>query len=180
MTGHAPCGSGWSMPSHISLVAPLRPAWPSCRQNFVAELAWTKSAMRFQAASASESEGGQITINGDNANDHGTKDVSGETGKVEIELYDNYFEPTVLEGKPGQKVELELKNEGNNPHTLTISDQMVDQEIQPGDEAETEVTFPQSGQLEFVCRFHQSKGMVGVLQTSGSSSSSTTTSDSKY
>ena len=26
------------MPSHISLVAPLRPAWPSCRQNFVAEL----------------------------------------------------------------------------------------------------------------------------------------------
>ncbi len=44
---------------------------------------------------------------------HGTKDVSDESGKVEIELYDNYFEPTVLKGKPGQKVELELKNEGN-------------------------------------------------------------------
>ena len=27
-------GSGWSMPSHISWVEPLRPAWPSCRQNF--------------------------------------------------------------------------------------------------------------------------------------------------
>ena len=120
------------------------------------------------------------TINGTQVDSHGTKDVSGETGKVEIELDDNYFDPTILKGKPGQKVELELKNEGNNPHTLTISDQMVDQEIQPGDEAETEVTFPQSGQLEFVCRFHQSKGMVGVLQTSGSSSSSTTTSDSKY
>ena len=39
------------MPSHISLVAPLRPAWPSWRQNFAAELAWTKSTMRFQAAS---------------------------------------------------------------------------------------------------------------------------------
>jgi len=125
-------------------------------------------------------EGTTTTIAGQQTESHGTKDVSGETGKVEIELYDNYFEPTVLKGKPGQKVELELKNEGNNPHTLTISDQMVDQEIQPGDEAETEVTFPQSGQLEFVCKFHQSKGMVGVLQTSGSSSSSTTTSDSKY
>ena len=38
MIGQAPSGSGWSMPSHISLVAPLRPAWPSCRQNFAAEL----------------------------------------------------------------------------------------------------------------------------------------------
>jgi plastocyanin len=130
--------------------------------------------------SKNSEEGTTTTIAGQQTESHGTKDVSGETGKVEIELYDNYFEPTVLKGKPGQKVELELKNEGNNPHTLTISDQMVDQEIQPGDEAETEVTFPQSGQLEFVCKFHQSKGMVGVLQTSGSSSSSTTTSDSKY
>ena len=39
------------MPSHISRVEPLRPAWPSCRQNLVPELAWTKSTMRFQAAS---------------------------------------------------------------------------------------------------------------------------------
>src|SRR6185503_129854 len=74
---------------------------------------------------------GTTTIAGMQTESHGTKDVSGETGKVEIELYDDYFEPTVLKGKPGQKVELELKNEGNNPHTLTISDQMVDQEVQP-------------------------------------------------
>ena len=33
----------------ISLVAPLRPEWPSCRQNF-AENVWMKSLMRFQAA----------------------------------------------------------------------------------------------------------------------------------
>jgi hypothetical protein len=51
MIGQAPCSSGSSMPSHISLVAPLRPAWPSCMQNFVLECACTKSTMRFQAAS---------------------------------------------------------------------------------------------------------------------------------
>jgi plastocyanin len=123
---------------------------------------------------------GTTTIAGQQAESHGTKDVSDETGKVEIELYDDYFEPTVLKGKPGQKVELELKNEGNNPHTLTISDQSVDTEVQPGDEAEVDVTFPQTGQLEFVCRFHQSKGMIGALQVDASTSSSTTTSDSKY
>jgi plastocyanin len=111
---------------------------------------------------------------------HGKKDVSDESGKVEIELYDNYFEPTVLKGKPGQKVELELKNEGENPHTLTISDQGVDKEIQPGDEGEVDVTFPQSGQLEFVCKFHESKGMIGALQAGSSDGSSSSDSSSKY
>ncbi len=37
---------GRSMPSHISLVAPLRPAWPSCSAIFAAELVCTKSTMR--------------------------------------------------------------------------------------------------------------------------------------
>ena len=113
-----------------------------------------------------ESEGGTTTIGGVAAESHGTKDVSGETGKVEVEMYDNYFEPTVLQGTPGQTVELELKNTGNAAHTFTISEQSVDKEIQPGDETETEVTFPQSGELTFVCKFHQSSGMVGALEAS--------------
>jgi len=112
------------------------------------------------------SEGGTTTIGGVQTESHGTKDVSGETGKVEVELYDNYFEPTVLQGTPGQQVELELKNEGNAAHTLTIAEQNVDAEVQPGDETEVEVTFPQSGELTFVCKFHQSSGMVGALQAS--------------
>ena len=110
-------------------------------------------------------EGAATTIAGMATESHGTKDVSDESGKVEIELYDNYFEPT---------------NEGKAAHTFTISKQSVDKEIQPGDETETEVTFPQSGQLEFVCTFHQSSGMVGLLETSGSSSTSTSTESSKY
>ena len=129
----------------------------------------------------SEGEGTTTTIAGMQTESHGTKDVSGETGKVEIEVYDNYFEPTVLKGKPGQKVTLELKNEGKAAHTFTISNQSVDKELQPGDEGEVDVTFPQSGQVEFVCKFHQSSGMIGALQAGpSSSSSSNTTSTSKY
>ena len=37
-------------------------------------------------------------------------------------------------------------------HTFTISEQSVDKEIQPGDETETDVTFPQSGELKFGAR----------------------------
>jgi plastocyanin len=121
------------------------------------------------------------TIMGTQVQSHGVKDVSNETGKVEVELDDYYFDPTILKGKPGQKVELELKNEGKTTHTFTIADQNINKEIQPGDETEVEVTFPQSGALKFVCTFHQSQGMVGALMTSGtSSSSSNQTTTSKY
>lgn len=111
-------------------------------------------------------EGAKTTIGGVATESHGTKDVSGETGKVEIEMYDNFFEPTVLKGTPGQKVKLELKNEGKAAHTLTLSEQSVDQEVQPADEAEVDVTFPQSGELTFVCKFHKGSGMVGALEAS--------------
>ena len=111
-------------------------------------------------------EGTTTTIGGVAVESHGTKDVSGETGSVEIEMYDNFFEPTILEGKPGQKVTIELKNEGKAAHTFTISEQSVDQEVQPADEAEADVTFPESGELTFICKFHESSGMVGVLEPS--------------
>jgi plastocyanin len=108
-------------------------------------------------------EGTATTIGGVETESHGTKDVSGETGKVEIEMDDNYFEPTVLKGTPGQQVTLELKNEGEAAHTFTVTEQSVDQEVQPGEEAEADVTFPQSGELTFICQFHKSSGMVGEL-----------------
>ena len=132
------------------------------------------------SSSGDESESTtSTTIGGTQVESHGTKDVSSESGKVEIELYDYYFEPTILKGKAGQKVELELKNEGSAAHTFTLAEQSVNKEIQPGDETETEVKFPASGELKFVCMFHQGEGMIGALQSSpGSSSSSTTT--SKY
>jgi len=133
--------------------------------------------------SSSSSEGSEettsTTIMGTQVQSHGVKDVS--SGKIEVELDDYYFDPTILKGKPGQKVELELKNEGKTTHTFTIAEQSINKEIQPGDETEVEVTFPQSGALKFVCTFHQSQGMVGALMTSGTSSSSnTTTTTSKY
>ena len=113
-----------------------------------------------------EGEGTTMTIGGVATEVHGTKDVSGETGKVEIEMYDDFFEPTVLKGTPGQKVTIELKNEGERAHTFTVTEQSVDQEVQPGDEAEADVTFPESGELSFICKFHESSGMVGALEPS--------------
>jgi plastocyanin len=110
------------------------------------------------------SEGGTTTIGDVAANDHGTKDVSGES-KVEVELDDDYFEPTVLEGKPGERVTLELKNEGGSEHNLTIEELQIDQDVEPDDEAEVEVTFPDSGTLTFFCKYHRGQGMAGAFRT---------------
>jgi plastocyanin len=116
---------------------------------------------------SSSEGGGQKPIAGVQANDHGTKTVS-RGGKTEVELDDFYFEPTVLQGKPGQTVELELKNEGQTEHTFTIDSQSVDQELGPGEEAEVEVKFPKSGVVSFYCKFHKRDGMAGGLAVGGS------------
>ena len=110
--------------------------------------------------------GGQKTIAGVKANDHGTKAVE-DNGKTEVELDDFYFEPTVLEGKPGQKVTLELKNEGQTEDTFTIDSQNVNKDLGPGEEAEVDVTIPKSGVVSFYCEFHKSSGMAGALAVTG-------------
>lgn len=118
--------------------------------------------------------GGQKTIAGVNANDHGTKAVASK-GKTEVELDDFYFKPTVLEGKPGEKVTLELKNEGSTEHSFTIDSQGIDQDLQPGDAAEVTVTIPKSGVVSFYCKFHKSSGMAGALAVTGQAGTGGTT-----
>jgi plastocyanin len=115
------------------------------------------------------SEGGTITINGDKANDHGSKVVSGSSSlelEADNEGNEYYFDPTVLSGKPGQKLTLTVKNEGDTTHNFSLDAQNINQDVQSGKEITVTVTFPKSGDLEFYCAFHKSLGMIGELQAS--------------
>jgi plastocyanin len=118
------------------------------------------------AASPSESSegGGTITIDGAKANDHGTKTVSSDS--IGVELDDFYFEPTTIQGTPGSKVKLELENEGSTIHNFTLTGQNIDQDVDAGEDADVTVTIPQSGSLQFFCKYHKSLGMVGQLSAS--------------
>jgi plastocyanin len=111
-------------------------------------------------SSSNGSGGGQTTIAGVAANNHGTKTVS--TSAV-VELHDYYFKPTVLEGKAGATVTLELKNVGAVEHNFTVVGQTIDKNLQPGDSVKVTVTIPKSGAV-FFCKFHKSMGMVGALE----------------
>ena len=108
--------------------------------------------------------GGKKTIAGIRANDHGSKNVSGE---AEVELDDFYFEPTVLRGKPGSQVTLELKNEGSTEHNFTIDSQSIDKDVEAGEDAKVTVTFPKSGEISFYCKYHKGMGMAGALAAGG-------------
>jgi len=119
---------------------------------------------------------GQTTIAGVRANDHGRK-AAEDNGKTEVELDDYYFEPTVIEGKAGETVTLELKNEGQTEHTFTIESQSVDNTIAPGDEMEVTVTIPKSGVVSFYCKLHKSEGMAGALAVTGASTGGSSTNE---
>lgn len=115
------------------------------------------------AGGGDQEGGGTVQIAGEQANDHGTEDVAGMSD-LEMELDDFYFEPTILQGEAGQTLTLSLFNEGDAPHTFTIEDQGVDEVLDPGQEDVTvEVTFPDSGEVVFICRFHEAQGMLGGL-----------------
>jgi plastocyanin len=109
-----------------------------------------------------------ITIEGTPANDHGTKEVS---GTAEVVMGDYYFEPTILVGAAGGKVTLNLVNNGDLEHNITADLPQVeaafalDQDVRSdGGTASVEVTFPESGDLMFICKYHEGDGMVGVFR----------------
>jgi plastocyanin len=100
-----------------------------------------------------------------------TTSSSGDTpanvkGKSTFDLSQNnfFFSPSTLSGTAGQKLTITVTNEGSVPHTFTIDSLNVDVTLNPGASQQVDVTFPQSGSVQFYCRFHKTQGMVGSLE----------------
>ena len=99
-----------------------------------------------------------------NANDHGNADRTGSSRvEMSIELDDNYFEPTCIKVDAGATINLEIENEGDNPHTFTSDDLTVDETVEPGAKREVEFAVGDGGIAEFRCEFHASGGMTGAF-----------------
>lgn len=120
-------------------------------------------------AGGEDRESGAVTVAGKQANDHGTATVAGQSS-VKVELGEFFFEPTVLRGNPGQTLTIDLQNVGQAAHTFTLSSQDIDKIVQAGQAATAEITLPQSGQVAFVCRFHEEQNMRGGLDVGGAES----------
>jgi plastocyanin len=75
-----------------------------------------------------------------------------------------YFKPTFIRVDHGQKIKLELMNEGSAPHNFTASALNLNKTLDPDKREDVEVTIPASGgDIVFFCSFHASQGMRGAL-----------------
>jgi plastocyanin len=94
----------------------------------------------------------------------------------ELELYDFRFDPKTVKAKPGQKITVELKNEGKVEHNFTVSSLNLDKDLEAGKKSNVTLTVPKSGNLQFFCKYHKvSHNMVGSFAVAGASSSSGST-----
>ena len=125
--------------------------------------------------SESAEEASTIEVDGETANYEGTEEVTG--GSIEFEEDDFYFEPTILTGEPGTKVTLDITNEGDSAHNLTIEDQNIDEDTEPGETASVDVEIPEEGVVQFFCAFHTAQDMRGALAVTGSEPTPTSTED---
>jgi plastocyanin len=107
-----------------------------------------------------------VSVDG-KVNVKGTKDISSKSAaSIDMEADDYYFAPTFVKVKPGEKVTIELENEGNASHTFTSDSLGVDQQVAAGKSKKFTVTVPTDGTaFEFHCSFHEDMGMQGAFFT---------------
>lgn len=116
--------------------------------------------------------------------DDPAEDVSGQE-RITMATENFAFSPALLRGEPGQTLAIELTNESGAPHNFQIESAGIDIDVPDGSSAEVEVTFPDSGGLVFVCKFHAGSGMEGEMlagdaQPAGVSTTGTQTLDYAY
>ena len=102
------------------------------------------------------------TIAGVAASNHGFTDVRGAKS-VNLDLHDDYFEPTVIKGKLGQKLKAVLENYGAKRHNFTVPSEGIDRDLAPGKKATVTIRIPRSGRVLFYCKYHKQLGMAGGL-----------------
>ena len=118
--------------------------------------------MRRGGLEPEELEPDHVVLGGAAINLHGIARVS-DGGSVEMEMDEDYFEPSVLKGPPGATVTIELHNEGTRPHNFNVPGQGIDLQCGVRSRDEVAVTFPRSGVLVFSCTYTATSGMRGAL-----------------
>jgi plastocyanin len=106
-----------------------------------------------------------VVIDGKGINRHGTATVA-DGGTIEMDMGEDYFAPSVLQGPPGATVAIELHNEGSRPHNFSVPGQGIDLRCGVRARGTVTVTFPASGVLLFRCRYTATSGMRGALVVS--------------
>jgi plastocyanin len=110
-----------------------------------------------------ELEPDHVVIDGQGVNLHGTARIA-DAGAIELEMDEDYFEPSILKGPAGATVTIELHNDGTRAHNFFVPGQGIDLHCGVRSEDVVEVVFPATGVLVFRCRYTATSGMRGALR----------------
>jgi plastocyanin len=104
-----------------------------------------------------------VVLEGQVANDHGSATVTEEGQRVVVAAGDFYFQPTVFTGPPGQQMVLAVTSASDSTHNVSVAARDLDEDVPARRTVELDLTFPDSGTLVFVCKYHRERGMAGAL-----------------
>jgi plastocyanin len=103
-----------------------------------------------------------VACGGDDDEDDG-EGSSSSGGGTQVAMRDFSYSPNTLTARAGQAVTLELKNEGEQPHTFTIAGLTDSQRVEKGQSKSITFTPTQAGPLTFFCTVHGQASMSGTL-----------------
>jgi plastocyanin len=100
----------------------------------------------------------------DNGDGGGGSGNGGATQSVNLTAQDFAFDPSTIEVDSGAEVELSFNNEDDVEHSFTAEDLDAEVEAEGGESATITFTAPESGTVEFVCKYHpdQMTGEISV------------------
>ena len=96
---------------------------------------------------------------GGGGEDAGTNGADGTTGGSTVTMRDDAFTPSDPVIAAG---EVQLVNEGEEPHTFTVEGEAVDIQVDAG-QTVTETIDLSPGTYTLFCEFHRAQGMEGTL-----------------
>lgn len=109
--------------------------------------------------------------------DGGSNGSETSANGVEVAAENFAFSPTSIPVEAGAEVELTFTNKDDTQHSFTAEDLDVDLVVDGGGSDTTTFTAPDSGEVAFVCKFHES--MTGSVTTDGSGAGGSDTGDSE-
>jgi plastocyanin len=100
----------------------------------------------------------------DNGDGGGGSGNGGATQSVNLTAQDFAFDPSTIEVDSGAEVELSFNNEDDVEHSFTAEDLDAEVEAEGGESATITFTAPESGIVEFMCKYHpdQMTGEISV------------------
>jgi nitrite reductase (NO-forming) len=87
------------------------------------------------------------------------------TLKVDLNAEDIMWDPTTIEAKVNQPIQITIRNEGALDHNLVIEEYEINLLLSPGDVEVVDLTIDHAGTVTYICSIpgHEEAGMVGEI-----------------